>query len=91
VVIADELAHGKPHPLPYLEGLRLLGADAAHSLAFEDSRTGIISATGAGIATVGLATGLTPEQLVEAGAVIGVRDYTDPAVLKMVEARLAGS
>ncbi len=26
VVIGDELAHGKPHPLPYLEGLRLAGA-----------------------------------------------------------------
>lgn len=39
IVIGDELAHGKPHPLPYLEGLRLLGADAANSLAFEDSST----------------------------------------------------
>jgi len=26
LVIGDELAHGKPHPMPYLEGLRAVGA-----------------------------------------------------------------
>ena len=40
LVIGDELEHGKPHPLPYQEGLRLLGADAGASVAFEDSRRG---------------------------------------------------
>lgn len=88
VVIGDDLAHGKPHPLPYLEGLRLLGADPTNSVAFEDSRTGIASATGAGIATVGMATGLTPEQLVDAGAVLGARDYTDTGLLDFVRERL---
>ncbi|NGP17462.1 HAD family hydrolase [Devosia aurantiaca] len=88
VVIGDELAHGKPHPLPYLEGLRLLGAEAANSVAFEDSRTGIASAIAAGIATVGMATGLTPAQLVDAGAVIGVRDYRDAGVLELIRSRL---
>src|SRR3954454_4295837 len=28
VVIGDELAHGKPHPLPYLHGLHVTGASA---------------------------------------------------------------
>jgi HAD superfamily hydrolase (TIGR01509 family) len=88
VVIGDELEHGKPHPLPYLEGLRLLGAEAANSVSFEDSRTGIASATAAGIATVGMATGLKPEQLVEAGATIAAHDYRDENLLALVEARL---
>lgn len=88
VVIADELAHGKPHPLPYLEGLRLLGADAVNSVAFEDSRTGIASATAAGIVTVGIATGLTPEQLVEAGAVMGVGGYGEAGVLELIRSKL---
>ncbi len=88
VVVAEDLAHGKPHPLPYLEGLRLLDADAANSVAFEDSRTGIASATAAGIATIGMATGLNPPQLVEAGAVMGVADYRDGAMLDFVKARL---
>lgn len=88
VVIADDLAHGKPHPLPYLEGLRRLGADVANSIAFEDSRTGIASATGAGLTTIGMATGLTPEQLVAAGAALGARDYHDTCLVDLVRARL---
>lgn len=88
VVIAAELAHGKPHPLPYLEGLRLLGADAAHAVAFEDSRAGIASATAAGISTVGLATGLVPADLLAAGAALAIRDYTDPALADLLRKRL---
>ena len=88
VVVAEDLQHGKPHPLPYLEGLRLLGAEAANSVAFEDSRTGIASATAAGIATIGMATGLDPQQLVEAGAVMGVPDYRDAGLLDFVKGRL---
>lgn len=86
LVIGDELAHGKPHPLPYLEGLRILGVDATNCVAFEDSRTGIASAVAAGITTIGIATGLEPEQLVAAGAVLGVADYTDRGLLDLVRA-----
>lgn len=88
VVIAAELAHGKPHPLPYLEGLRLLGAEPAHAVAFEDSRAGIASATAAGISTVGLATGLVPADLLAAGAALAIRDYTDPALADLLRKRL---
>lgn len=88
LVIGDELAHGKPHPLPYLTGLDILGARAEHCVAFEDSRTGIKSATAAGIATIGIATGLEPVQLVQAGAVMGVRDYTDPDLLRFISSRV---
>src|SRR6266436_2282456 len=41
IVIGDELPHAKPHPLPYLEGLRAANAAANLSVAFEDSRSGI--------------------------------------------------
>lgn len=88
LVIADELEYGKPHPLPYLEGLRLIGADPANSVAFEDSRTGITSSTAAGLATIGMATGLSDDQLVEAGAVIAARDYRDKKLLNFVSDRL---
>ena len=90
IVIGDELAHGKPHPLPYLEGLRLLGADPAHCVAFEDSRTGVASATGAGIATIGMMTGLGEAALLGAGASLAVRDYADRAVMELIAARLMG-
>jgi HAD superfamily hydrolase (TIGR01509 family) len=88
LVIGDELPHGKPHPLPYLEGLRLLGASAEHSFAFEDSRSGIQSATAAGIATVGMLTSLTADEAIAAGAILVARDFADSGLVKMVEARV---
>src|ERR1700704_7212002 len=59
LVIGDELPHGKPHPMPYLEGLRAVGAAPKASVAFEDSRSGVQSASSAGIATIGIRTSLT--------------------------------
>lgn len=89
VVIGEELAHGKPHPLPYLEGLRLLGADAKVSMAFEDSRTGIKSATSAGLATVGIRTSLRDEDMLAAGATMSADGYDDPALLAFIRATVA--
>jgi len=89
VVIGEELAHGKPHPLPYLEGLRLLGADAASSVAFEDSRTGIASATAAGIVTVGIRTSLLHEDMIAAGAAMSVDGYDEPELRSFIEARIS--
>lgn len=85
LVIGAELAHGKPHPLPYLEGLRLLGADAAASIAFEDSRTGIASATAAGIATVGIRTTLLHEDMIAAGAALSADRYDDAELHAFIE------
>ena len=84
LVIGDELAHGKPHPLPYLEGLRLAGAQAQASLAFEDSRSGVQSATAAGIATIGMRTGLSHADLIGAGAVASARAFDDPELIRLV-------
>ncbi|MGV8832349.1 MAG: HAD family hydrolase [Devosia sp.] len=91
LVIGAELPHSKPHPLPYLEGLRLLGADAALSVAFEDSRTGIASATGAGLATIGMRTGLPDADLRAAGAVLTADGYDDPALLAFIGERMNAS
>jgi HAD superfamily hydrolase (TIGR01509 family) len=77
VVIGDELPHAKPHPLPYLEGLRAVNAAANRSVAFEDSRSGIRSASSAGIATVGLRTSLSHADLVEAGALLTAPAFDD--------------
>jgi len=88
IVIGDELAHGKPHPLPYLEGLRLAGGAAEASMAFEDSRSGVTSATAAGIATVGIRTGLSHQELIEAGAVATARGFNDEALLALIASRM---
>lgn len=85
LVIGDELAHGKPHPMPYLEGLRAASAAPDLSLAFEDSRSGVQSACAAGIATIGIRTSLGHGDMVAAGAVMTAKTFDDPELLKLVE------
>jgi len=48
VVCGDEVAHGKPHPEPYLRAADLLGCAPGETLAIEDSQTGATSAEAAG-------------------------------------------
>ncbi|MCK1543800.1 HAD-IA family hydrolase [Bradyrhizobium sp. 179] len=89
IVIGDELPHGKPHPLPYQEGLRFVGASAEASIAFEDSRSGVQSAAAAGIPTIGMRTTLSHADLVAAGAVASARAYDDPELLARLAAAMA--
>ena len=87
VVIGPELRQAKPHPLPYLTGLEALGASAAHSVGFEDSRAGIASAAAAGLGVVGITSTFDVPTLLAAGAHVAGRDFTDPAVLDFVRQR----
>jgi HAD superfamily hydrolase (TIGR01509 family) len=88
VVIGDELPHGKPHPMPYLEGLRAVNAAPDSSVAFEDSRSGVKSASAAGIATVGIRTSLSHADMIDAGAVLTARTFDDPDLIKLVAATM---
>ena len=89
IVIGDELPHGKPHPLPYQEGLRFVAASAAASIAFEDSRSGVQSATAAGIPTIGIRTSLGEADLAAAGAVASASAVDDPDLLARLAAAMA--
>ncbi len=84
LVIGDELRHGKPHPMPYLEGMRAVSAAPDLSLAFEDSRSGIQSASAAGIATIGIRTSLGHADMVAAGAVMTAGTFDDPELIELV-------
>ncbi|MGY4305613.1 HAD superfamily hydrolase (TIGR01509 family) [Bradyrhizobium sp. USDA 4369] len=88
VIIGDELPHGKPHPLPYLEGMRAVGAAADRSLAFEDSRAGITAANAAGLVTVGMRSNLGHDDLIAAGAALTAAAFDEPEVLALVTKRL---
>ena len=88
VVLGDELPQGKPHPMPYLEGLRAVNAAADQSVAFEDSRSGVKSASAAGIATVGIRTSLSHADMIEAGAVLTARTFDDLELLRLVAATM---
>ena len=88
LIIGDELAHGKPHPMPYLEGLRAVGGRAECAVAFEDSRAGVQSATAAGIATVGIRTSLSHDALVAAGAVTSAIEFGADAMMRLIAEKM---
>lgn len=87
IICAHELAHAKPHPLPYLQGLADLGGTASQSVAFEDSPSGMRAALGAGLAVVGMTTNLDAAAVLEVGAALAAPDFTDPALLAFVARR----
>src|SRR5690606_10242863 len=52
VVIADDVAHGKPAPDIFLEAARRLGASPASCLVFEDAPIGVEAALAAGMQVI---------------------------------------
>jgi HAD superfamily hydrolase (TIGR01509 family) len=88
-VIGGELARAKPDPLPYLTGLALTGADAARSIAFEDSLSGLTAAVRAGLTVVGVTTTLDEAILTRAGATFAAADFTDPRIVELIRAKMA--
>ena len=78
VVLSDEVGPVKPDPAPYRAALDRLDVSPEEAVAFEDSTSGITSAVGAGIPTVGIASTQDPEKLQYAGAFMVARDFTDP-------------
>ena len=84
VVLSDEVGNVKPDPAPYREALERLGVAPAEALAFEDSTSGIASAVGAGIPTVGIASTQAPETLEEAGAFMVAEHFADPELGKLL-------
>jgi HAD superfamily hydrolase (TIGR01509 family) len=89
VVLGDELAHGKPHPLAYETALQRTGTAAENALAFEDSLSGVRSASAAGIHTVGMTTGLSEAALRAAGAKSVAADFRDAGLLRLIYAKAA--
>jgi HAD superfamily hydrolase (TIGR01509 family) len=85
VVLADEVGPGKPDPAPYRAALDRLNVLPEEALAFEDSTSGIASAVGAGVPTVGIASTQEPGKLEQAGAFLTAKDFTDPELWRLLE------
>ena len=83
---SDDVVHGKPHPEPYLSALTALNVVASEALVFEDSPSGIASASAAGIDVIGVASGLAPAELKQLGAMFAISDFTDPALTRHLDA-----
>src|SRR5215212_868244 len=77
LVCAEDVARGKPDPLPYLTALERLQVRPAEAVVFEDSVAGIKAAKAAGIETFGLLTGQSAQQLEQAGADATLPDFRD--------------
>ena len=78
LVLSDEVGRVKPDPEPYRVALDRFGVSPKEAVAFEDSTSGITSAVGAGVPTVGIASTQDPETLRRAGVFMVAKDFTDP-------------
>jgi beta-phosphoglucomutase-like phosphatase (HAD superfamily) len=88
MIASRYLAHSKPDPLPYLTALERTDASAAHSVAFEDSLSGVRAAAAAGLSVVGITTTLDSRTLIEAGATFAASNFADPRIFELIETRL---
>ena len=89
VVIAEQEAAAKPDPTPYRVALERLGVQPEQAIAFEDSRSGIHSAVGAGIPTIGVASSAKPIEMREMGAFMTIYDFTDVEMWTFLNSRIA--
>jgi len=85
VVLAEDAPPGKPNPAPYQLALTRLGVDPTRAIAFEDSTSGIRSATAAGIYTVGITSTHDSEILLAAGASMAIADFTNEQLWSILE------
>lgn len=52
IITADDVAHGKPHPAPYLAGAALLGFAPEECVVFEDAESGAKAGRAAGCTVI---------------------------------------
>jgi sugar-phosphatase len=90
LVTADDVAHGKPAPDPFLVAARGLQVDPANCLVVEDSPMGLQAARAAGCATLAVIT-TTPAEELKADTVVNtladVRFEVTPDGIRVREAR----
>lgn len=89
VVLGEELAEGKPAPLPYLTAVAKLEVSPEAAIAFEDSHSGVRSAVSAGVYTIGVASTHPPVELTSLGASFAIADFTDRRLLNWLQEMIA--
>lgn len=76
LVVATDVARGKPAPDPYLRASELVGVAPENAVVFEDSEAGIRSALAAGMRTIVVGAYRGPA----ARGLLIIRDFSDVAV-----------
>jgi beta-phosphoglucomutase len=87
LVAREDVALGKPDPMPYTTALERLGVVPAEAFAFEDSPAGVMAAKAAGLFTFGLLTSQPPDVLRESGADVTIADFADKALWTILHQR----
>ena len=85
----EDVARGKPDPLPYLTALERLGVGAGEALAFEDSPSGMRAAKAAGLFSFGVLTGLTADEMTGLGTDRTIETFRDAGLWEILESRLS--
>ncbi|WP_243375567.1 HAD family hydrolase [Microvirga solisilvae] len=88
-ITIDQVARGKPDPLPYLTALERLGVRAEEAIAFEDSPSGMKAAKGAGIYSFAVLTGLSAEEMLAVGADATLMDFHDAGLWDLLKQKSA--
>jgi sugar-phosphatase len=70
VITADDVAHGKPDPEPYLLGASRLGLEPEDCTVFEDAPAGVRAGKAAGMRVVGLTTTVSARSLAAADLIV---------------------
>ena len=95
VVLADDVARGKPAPDVYLRALELMGAAPNHTAAIEDSSNGIRAAHAAGLTVIAVPNREFPpdrEALSLAGRILESIDALDVETVKVsIRSRATGT
>ncbi|KLK90781.1 hypothetical protein AA309_23560 [Microvirga vignae] len=89
-ITIDQVARGKPDPLPYLAALERLGVRADEAVAFEDSPSGMKAAKAASLFSFGVLTGLTAQEMRDVGADATIEDFHAPVLWDELNRRAAG-
>ncbi|MFB2833199.1 HAD family hydrolase [Floridanema evergladense] len=84
-VAEEDVIEGKPDPAIYKLALEWLNITPELALVFEDSPSGIRSAVGAGIRTIGIASTHDPQKLYDLGAFKVIPDFTDLSLWSLLE------
>jgi beta-phosphoglucomutase family hydrolase len=82
---SEEVSHGKPHPDVYLKSAAKLQLTPGQCIAFEDTPSGIRSASAAGMEVIGLATTHTREELLEFPLLSIIENYESPELISILK------
>lgn len=88
-ILGDDLPKGKPHPLPFLTALEILGVAPEEAIGFDDSVFGIRAVSAAEMFAVGINTGQAPDELFDNGADIVIDHFGHPELLELLDGRSA--